>query len=96
MSWTPPDGQDITAYMVELKRQAATQKALVAETSVVFHNMLPGKTYKTVVTPVIGNTQGEPAEVTFTTSNFFMSSFCVHRVNTSHVRTLACTIQKRV
>ena len=97
LSWTPPTGQNITAYQVELKGPTTTQKAWAAEPTTVFHDVLPGKTYKAVVTPVIGNTLGEPVEVEFTTSkSFVISSFCVHRVNTSHFRMLAHTVQKRI
>ena len=68
VSWTAPTGQKITAYQVEVKGVANTRKS-VADTSVTFDKLLPGKSYTVVVTPVSGSTLGDPAEGFFTTSN---------------------------
>ena len=74
VSWTAPTGQKITAYQVEVKDVANTRKS-VADTSVTFDNLMPGKSYTVVVSPVSGSILGDPAEGFFTTSNTFLFSF---------------------
>ena len=74
VSWTVRTGQKITGYQVELKGVANTRKS-VPETSTTFDNLLPGKTYTVVVSPMSGSTFGDPAEETFTTSNSCYFSF---------------------
>ena len=64
--WTAPTGQKITAYQVKLKDLANTQK-FEASTSTTFDNLLPGKSYTVVVTPMSGSILGNPAEKTFNT-----------------------------
>ena len=83
--WTAPTGQQITSYQVKLKDVANTQK-FEEYTSTSFDNLLPGKPYTVVVTPMYGSTLGEPAEGIFTTSKsiyvFFLRSLC----NYGHIR----------
>ena len=67
VSWTAPTGQKITAYQVEVKDVANTRKS-VADTSTMFDNLLPGKSYTVVVSPISGSTLGDPTEGIFTTS----------------------------
>ena len=67
VSWTAPTGQKVTAYQVKLKGVANTQK-FAADTSTMFDNLLPGKSYTVVVSPMAGSTIGDPAEGIFTTS----------------------------
>ena len=66
VSWTAPTGQKITAYQLKLKDVANTQK-FEAGTSTTFDNLLPGKSYTVVVTPMSGSILGNPAERTFNT-----------------------------
>ena len=72
VSWTAPAGQKVTAYQVKLKGVASTEK-FAATTSTKFDNLLPGKSYTVVVTPVSESTLGDPAEGTFTTSKSLFS-----------------------
>jgi len=74
VSWTAPTGQQPTAYQVKLKGVANTQK-FTSDTSTTFDNLLPGKHYTVVVTPIYGSTLGNPAERIFTTSK----SICMFR-----------------
>ena len=64
--WTAPTGQKVTAYQVKLKDVANTQK-FEADTSTTFDNLLPGKLYTVVVTPMSGSILGNPTERTFNT-----------------------------
>ena len=67
VSWTAPSGQQPTAYQVKLKGVANTQK-FTPDTSTTFDNLLPGKHYTVIVTPIYGSTLGNPAERVYTTS----------------------------
>ena len=67
VSWTAPIGQKVTSYQVKLKGVANTHK-FAPHTSTTFDNLLPGKSYIVVVSPMSGSTVGQPAEGTFTTS----------------------------
>ena len=73
VSWTAPIGQKVTAYQVKLKGVANTEK-FAADTSTTFDNLLPGKSYTVVVSPMSGSIVGDPAEGTFTTSKLIYCS----------------------
>ena len=73
--WTAPTGQKNMAYQVELKGVANTRKS-VPETSTTFNNLLPGKPYTVVVSPMSGSTFGDAAEGNFTTSKSHYFAFC--------------------
>ena len=69
VSWSPPSGEPVTLYQVELKDVANTRK-FVSDTSTTFDKLLPGKAYTVVVSSLSGSTLGDPAEGTFTTSKY--------------------------
>ena len=99
VSWSPPTGEKVTLYQVELKDVANTRK-FVSGTSTTFDNLLPGKYYTVVVSSLFGSTLGDPAEGTFTTSkyNYFLFCFICFRCTFCfiklHTRTYRCTNTK--